>query len=81
MDMLQKYPETLNTRLIVIERLIRLEPFLRIGMDNIPDMILLSEPRGAASSASIKLQQQSHQNMGQEKGSEKLSEIFRDKNA
>ena len=83
LDLLQKDPETLNTRLIVIERLIRLEPFLRIGMGNIRDMIgiLLTEPRGAASSASTRLQQQSHQNMEKEKESRKLSEIFPDKNA
>ena len=79
LDMLQKDPDTLNVRLIVIERLIRLAPFLKIGMDNIRDMIgiLLTEPRGATSSASTGLQQQSRQNV--EKGSGKLSEIFPNK--
>jgi len=65
----------------VIERLIRLAPFLRIGMDNIRDMIgiLLTEPRGATSSVSTGLQQQFRQNVEKESG--KLSELFPDKNA
>jgi hypothetical protein len=81
-DMLQTDPETLNARLTVVERLIKLEPFLSIRMDNMRAMIgmLLTEPRGAVSSVSAGFQQQPRQNL-EERGTAKLSEIFPDKSA
>jgi hypothetical protein len=82
LDMLQKDPETLNSRLTVVERLIRLEPFLSISMDNMRTMIglLLTEPRGAVSSVSAGFQQQPRQNL-QERGTAKLSEVIPGKTA
>lgn len=77
LDMLETDPETLNARLTVVERLIKLEPFLSIRMDNIRTMIgmLLTEPRRAASPVSTGFQQQPRQNL-EERGTAKLSEVF-----
>jgi hypothetical protein len=82
LDMLQTDPETLNARLTVVERLIKLEPFLGIRMDNIRTMIgmLLTEPRGAVSSVSAGFQQQPRQNL-EERGTAKPSEVFSGKSA
>jgi hypothetical protein len=76
-DMLQTDPETLNARLTVVERLIKLEPFLGIRMDNMRTMIgmLLTEPRRAASPVSTGIQQQPRQNL-EERGTAKPSKVF-----
>jgi hypothetical protein len=60
LDMLETDPETLNARLTVVERLIKLEPFLNIRMDNMRTMIgmLLTERRRATSPVSTGFQQQ-----------------------